>query len=388
MDGPVVVVGAGVAGVRVVRRLRARGHDGNIVMLDAQAELPYDRPPLSKQVMRGERELPVALDDLALGSLALDWRPGRTASRLDAERRVVVLDGGDDLAYGALIIATGARARRLPRLQGQVLRTFRDAVAIRDHGRPGRTVLVVGAGVVGCEVAASLRGRGATVHVVDPLPAPMVRVLGASFAPEVTDLHRRHGVEMHMGSIVESSGPEQVVLSDGTELRPDLVLEAVGAEPDLSWLEGSGLVLADGVPCDDQQRTNLPDVYVIGDAAAPGGKRSEHWTAATIHADRAVAAILGSAPPPVQPPYWWSDQYDVKFQGIGDVDGADEVLVGRTGTGLIGLFGRAGRVVGVVGMDAPSEVMRLRKSVLAQDSLVVAAALTEAELPTLNRGSA
>ncbi len=343
-------------------------------MLDTQAELPYDRPPLSKQVMRGERELPVLLDDGALGSLAVDWRPGRTASRLDAERRVVVLDDREDLAYGVLIIATGARARRLPGLHGQVLRTFEDAVAIRDQGRPGRNVLVVGAGVVGCEVAASLRGLGATVHMVDPLPGPMVRVLGPSLAHEVTELHRDHGVVLHMGTVVESNRSGEVVLSDGTELHPDLVLESVGAEPELDWLEGSGLAIAGGVPCDAQQRTNLDDVYVVGDVAAPGGKRSEHWTAATHHADRAVAAILGSAPPAAEPPYWWSDQYDVKFQGVGEVDDADEVVVGRAEEGLIGLFGRSGRVVGVVGMGAPAQVMRLRDSVIEQASLVVASA--------------
>ncbi|WP_432973790.1 NAD(P)/FAD-dependent oxidoreductase [Dactylosporangium sp. CA-233914] len=376
MDDPIVVVGAGVAGVRVVRRLRRGGYRGPLVLVDAQTEWPYDRPPLSKQVLRGERDLPVLLDEEACLALDVDWRGGSRAVGLDAHARFLRLhDFG--LVYSTLVIATGSRARRVPSLQGAVLRSYADAVSLRAVARPDATVLVVGAGLIGCEVAASCRARGADVHLADTLPSPTARVTGSILGAEVAALHREHGVVLHLETTVTRTDADGVTLSDGTVLRPDLVLEAVGAEPDLRWLAGSRLVLADGVVCDAEQRTNLKDVYVVGDAAAPLGRRSEHWTAATEQADRAAASILGKPRPADQPPYWWSDQYDLKIQGLGLIDLADEVVIGMAGGGRLGVFGSKGTLVGAVGLGASAALMRLRASIAEGSPLGDAVATLE-----------
>jgi len=359
-----VVVGAGVAGTRVVRRLREYHYDGSITLLDAQRELPYDRPPLSKKVLRGEQGLPVLLDREDLASLAVNWRPGSVATGLDANGGAVVCAGGDRVLYDNLVIATGARARRIPDINGRVLRTFADAVMLRSYGRRGCTVLIVGAGLVGCEVAASLSVLKADVHLVDVAPVPMLRVMGAALAQQVVEMHRNHGVVFHLGTGVRMSESGSAILTDGTVLHPDLVLEATGAEPDLRWLRDTGLETLDGVHCDDRQRTGLPGVYAVGDVAAPHGRRSEHWTAAAEQADRAVAAILGLTPPPPEPPYWWSDQYTSKLQGVGDISGADEVLVGDAGRGRLALFARNGQLVAAVALDAPAPLMRARNTIV------------------------
>jgi 3-phenylpropionate/trans-cinnamate dioxygenase ferredoxin reductase subunit len=373
-EGPVVVVGAGVAGVRLVRRLRARGYTGRVVLVDSQQQLPYDRPPLSKGVLRGEQDLPVLLDADALVSLAVDWRPGVRAVGLDTSARLVLLDGGESIRYDAVVLATGARARMLPGLASQVLRTWEDASRLRDRLTEDAALVVVGAGVVGCEVAASLRSRGVAVHLVDPLPAPMIRVLGPVIGREAITLHQDHGVNLHLGTTVESYADGEVLLANGTWLRADVVLAAIGTEPDLAWLAGSGLHIDNGIWCDDEQRTSAPDVFAVGDAAAPGGRRAEHWTAATQQADRAVASLLGTRAPGPEPHYWWSDQYDVKLQGLGEIAEADDLVVGRAGLGLIGLFGRQGRLIGAVGVAATAQLMRLRGAVLDGSDLAPAAA--------------
>ncbi len=361
----IVVVGAGIAGVRTVQGLLKRGHEGPIIVIGAEPHAPYDRPPLSKAVLRGEVPLPALIPATAEPAPNVEWRTGVTALGLRPEAHQLETDAGV-IDYDALVIATGAHARRVPDLPGEVLRTWDDALRLRTALQPGAVVAIVGAGLIGCEVAASARGLGAEVHLIDVLDAPMTRVVGPKVAHEISELHRRHAVNLHLSTSVAAGPDATITFGDGTSLRPDVVLHAIGAAPNTAWLAESGLDVSNGVRCDEDGRTEAPDVYAVGDVAAWGGSRSEHWSSATEQAGAVAATLLGE-PPAVRPvPYWWSDQYDVKFQGLGDIAEADDVKVGPWGPEgrLVALYGRAGTLVGVVGFSAPKTVMGLRIDIL------------------------
>jgi 3-phenylpropionate/trans-cinnamate dioxygenase ferredoxin reductase subunit len=250
---------------------------------------------------------------------------------------------------------------------GLILRTWQDATVLRAELTPDRTLVVLGAGLIGCEVAASARGLGVQVHVVDTAAAPMTRVLGSA-AARLVDLHREHGVQFHLQAGVESVDSDGVLrLSDGAVLRPDIVLHAVGVQPDVAWLQPAGITGPEGITCDSVGRTALPDVYALGDAACWDGVRGEHWSAATEQADRLAAHLTGHPVPEPDVPYWWSDQYDLKIQGLGTVRDSDDTRVLHWGPQrrTIVLYANAGRLVGVVGFSAAGAVMKLRHDIQA-----------------------
>lgn len=360
----VTVIGAGLAGLRTVERLRQRGYEGRIVLLGAERHLPYDRPPLSKQVLRGEAGDPWLRREADYAGLDTDIRLDQPARELDTARRVLRCDDGQ-LPYDVLVIASGAIPRRVPGLNGRVLRTLDDARDLRGALRPGTRLAIVGAGLIGCEVAASARSIGAGVDLIDVLPGPLIRVVGDRVCGIVADLHREHGVRLHMGAAVTSAAAGALTLADGTELEADVVLEAIGAVPETGWLEGSQLRLDDGVCCDAAGRA-ADGVYAVGDVARWDGHRSEHWTNAGEQADRVAAAILGQEPPPAAPPYWWSDQYDLKLQGLGAPGPGDDVHLIKWGpkSRTIALYHRDGRLTGAVGFSAAAAVVKLRADII------------------------
>ena len=344
-------------------------------MLGAEPHPPYDRPPLSKQVLRGERGDPWLrpADDYA--GLDVEVRLGERALELDAEQRVLRTRDAR-LPYVVLVIATGASPRRVPGLDGLVLRTLDHATDLRGLLRPGARLAIVGAGLIGCEAAASARSMGVEVDLVDVLPGPLIRVVGAHVCDLVADLHRAHGVRLHMGAPATrvgtapagaaDGGAGQLALADGTVLAADVVLEAVGAVPETGWLAGSQLRLDDGVVCDAAGRA-AQDVYAVGDVARWDGRRSEYWTNAGWQADRVAAAILGQEPPLAELAYWWSDQYDIKLQGLGAPGPDDDVHVITWGpkARTVALYARDGHLTGVVGFSAAPAVMRLRADIAA-----------------------
>jgi 3-phenylpropionate/trans-cinnamate dioxygenase ferredoxin reductase subunit len=364
------VVGAGLAGLRTVERLRRRGYEGRIVLLGAEHHRPYDRPPLSKQVLRGEYDEPWLLPADRYAGLNAEVMLGRPVLELDTGRRRI--RAADEwLPYDVLVIATGLSPRRVPGLDGNVLRTLDEARELRGRLRPGTRLAVVGAGLIGCEVAASARSMGAGVDLIDVLPGPLIRVVGAEVCDHVAALHREHGVRLHMGTaaVREESGPAgttRLALSDGTRLDADVVLEAVGGVPATGWLSASSLRLDDGVVCD---ATGLAadGVYAAGDVARWDGRRGEHWTNAGEQADRVAAAILGQEPPPAGPAYWWSDQYDIKLQGLGSPAAGDKVHLVTWGpkARTVAVYARDGRLTGVVGFSAAGAVMKLRADIAA-----------------------
>jgi 3-phenylpropionate/trans-cinnamate dioxygenase ferredoxin reductase component len=364
--------------MRAAGELRRLGFDGSITVIGAEPHLPYDRPPLSKQVLTGEKEpgqtvLPAALDD----SLQLEWRLGTSATGLDPVAREVVLGGGERVPYDGLVIATGASARHLPgadHLAGVLtLRTLDDAALLRKElDATPRRVAVVGAGFIGCEVAASCRARGVEVVLVEALSTPLERVLGPDLGAVVADLHRDHGVDVRLGvGVLAVNGHERVEqlrLTDGSALDVDVVVVGIGVVPNTDWLEGSGLLLADGVVC-DATTLAAPGIVAAGDVARwthvtrGASMRVEHWdNAVTMGAHAGRRLLAGSTGDPYAPlPYFWSDQYDRKIQLSGWCGPGDdmEIVAGSLDDRrFVAFFGRQGRLVGVLGMNMPGRVVR------------------------------
>ncbi|MCU1601111.1 MAG: ferredoxin reductase [Frankiales bacterium] len=355
----VVVVGAGLAGLRVVESLREKGSEASIVLVGEEAHEPYDRPPLSKHVLRGDRE-PMFLRE-EYESLGADLRLGVTATGLGDH---VLRTGDGDIEFDHLVIATGAAPRRLPGAPGLVLRTLDDARALSPYLSPGKTLGIVGAGLIGCEVAASARTKAAEVHLVDVLDGPLIRVLGPVLSARIADLHREHGVHLHLGTGVASASSDRLALADGTVLDVDVVLEAMGVAPSVGWLEGSGLTLDNGVRCDAGGRAG-DGVWAVGDVANWAGVRHEHWTSAGEQAATVAAAITGVPVTHEAIPYWWSDQYDVKLQGLGSPAADDDVVIVDVGPRQrpLAVYSRDGRLTGVVGFSAGAAVMKLRQEI-------------------------
>jgi 3-phenylpropionate/trans-cinnamate dioxygenase ferredoxin reductase component len=369
----VVVVGGSLAGLSAAEQLRSDGFDGDVVIVGAEPHRPYDRPPLSKEVLVGKwgPERTALRPEPRLDELGLEWELGRRATHLDLVDRRVALDDGRRLDYDGLVIATGAVPRRLPGAEGlagvHVLRTLEDCLALRAEleAGPGR-VVVIGAGFIGGEVAASARTRGLEVTVLEALPAPMVRVLGEELGAFVADVHRDHGVEVRCGvgvdGFVGDGRVEGVRLGDGTVVEADVVVVGIGVTPDTAWLHESGLSLADGVVCDDRCLA-APGVVAAGDVARWPHPvtgvlvRVEHWDNA-IHQGTAAARRLLAGDGPCEPfrpvPWFWSDQYDRKFQVLGwwNPHGAMRVVDGSIADrAFVAVCERDGMVGGVLGVN-------------------------------------
>ncbi len=381
----IVVVGASLAGLRAVEALRREGYEGALTLVGEEPHAPYDRPPLSKQVLRGEwgEDRLDLRRGAGLEELELDARLGVRATGLDGRAREVQLADGSRLPYDGLLIATGARARRLPLGEGlsgvHVVRTLEDATALRDALVAGPRVCVIGAGFIGLEVAASCRALGLSVTAIEGLPLPLVNKLGVPMAAAVADLHRAEGVDLRCGvtvAAIEGDGRvERVRLSDGAAIDADLLVMGVGVAPNVEWLQGSGIELDDGVLCDARCATALPDVVAAGDVARwPNAlfdetMRVEHWTHAVEQANAAVQRLLrgAEATEPFAPaPYFWSDQYNVKVQFAGRAREGDELQViegSVEARKLVALYGREGRVTGVLTWNRPPKLIAYRRQI-------------------------
>ncbi|SON58866.1 Rhodocoxin reductase [Mycobacterium simulans] len=376
----IVIVGGGLAAARTAEQLRRAGYAGRLTIVSDEVHLPYDRPPLSKEVLRSE------VDDVALkprefyDEKDITLRLGSAASSLDTAAQTVTLVDGTVLDYDELVIATGLVPRRIPsfpHLEGiRVLRSFDECMALREHASSAKRAVVVGAGFIGCEVAASLRGLGVDVVLVEPQPTPLASVLGEQIGALVTRLHRDEGVDVRTGlGVAEVRGEghvDTVVLTDGTEVPTDLVVVGIGSHPATDWLDGSGIEIDNGVICDEAGRTSAPNVWALGDVAswrdATGHQvRVEHWSNVADQARVVVPAMLGSdVPSNVVVPYFWSDQYDVKIQCLGEPEATDTVhLVEDDGRKFLAYYERDGVLVGVVGGGLPGKVMKVRAKIAA-----------------------
>lgn len=414
LDGTVAVVGGSLAGLRAAQGLREGGFRGRLVLVGEERHPPYDRPPLSKQVLAGkwppERAVlagPEELDDLGVKAYL-----GRRAEHLDAEARRVTLDDGTVVEADGIVVATGARPRRLPRgrlAPGEtapganpaphdtaVLRTLDDAVSLRDRvqeGGPGCRVVVVGAGFIGSEVAATCAGLGCDVTVLEALTTPLAPALGELIGAACGALHVRHGVDLRTGAVVAAVRPGAVDLGDGASIPADVVVVGIGVTPNVEWLEGSGLTVADGVVCDPALFA-ADGVVAAGDLArwpwrgagtAPGVDpgdgdgtfdrtvRIEHWEVASQMGAAAARSLLAgrAAAAPFDPvPYFWSDQYGLRIQVLGRPEPRDEVAVvdgslDAPDSKFVAIYGRGGRLTAALAVSRPRQLMAFRPLLVA-----------------------
>ena len=377
----IAVVGASLAGLRAAEFIRRAKFEGELVLIGDEVRLPYDRPPLSKEVLRGEWEPErIALRRRSYDELNLQLLLGERAVSLDTAKRELRLEGGTVVSFDGMVIATGGQVRELPhqpRVDGiYTLRTLDDALAIRAAFASKPRVAVIGAGFIGAEVAASAQQLGLEVTMIEALEAPLALSLGARLGRVLQDAHERRGVRVLCGRRVEGFGGtdriESVLLDDGTRVECDVVVVGIGVSPSVSWLAGSGVELDDGVRCDETLASSVPGIVAAGDVASwynplfEERMRVEHWTNAVEQARHAVSSLLaapGEAKAFESVPMFWSDQFDIKIQGVGRPKPTDDlVLAGGTPESekFIALYGRAGRLVGAVAFNQPPKLVQLR----------------------------
>jgi 3-phenylpropionate/trans-cinnamate dioxygenase ferredoxin reductase subunit len=394
----VAIVGASLAGLRTAEFLRRGGFEGKLVLIGDEERLPYDRPPLSKEVLRGEWEPDrLALRRGSYDELGLDLRLGRRAISLDTDAHEVHLEDGESVAFDGLVIATGGRVRKLPNQPDRpglfTLRTLDDALTIRDALKKASRVAVIGAGFIGAEVAASARQLGLEVVMIEALHAPLAQSLGSRLGHILQQVHERRGVEVHCGRRVTAflgkDRVEGLALDDGSDLACDVVVVGIGVDPAVSWLESSRIELDDGVRCDATCMSSIPGVFAAGDVANwynplfEERMRVEHWTNAVEQA-RHVASSLMAGPGETKPfesvPMFWSDQFDIKIQGVGRPRATDELII-TGGTAkeerFTALYGRAGRLVGAVTFNQPPKIIKLRRLIGERGGLEAAAKIAE-----------
>lgn len=386
----IVVVGGSTGGVRSVQALRRAGYDGRVILVSDERHLPYDRPPLSKEMLGAHAtdEPAPLLTRAEVASLDVVLRLGQRAVALDPVARVLTTEADgtrEQIGFDAVVIATGVEARRLPATDGiagvHVIRRVEDALALQAAMGAGRRAVVVGACFIGAEFASAARARHMKVAVVEAQSAPLAHILGAEVGAEVASVQTAHGVDLHVGRTVaevltENGRAVGVRLDDGVELPADVIVVGIGATPATQWLSGSGLPVRDGVDCDeDLQVLGFPGVYAVGDIARwphpayDQPVRIEHWTNAGDHAQIMAAHLTGGPRPAAPLPYVWSDQYGHRIQIVGrPSEGKATVFHGGMASGdLVALYAAPdGRLVGALVVDDPRLLMKVRKAIAAR----------------------
>ncbi|MFF2331897.1 MULTISPECIES: NAD(P)/FAD-dependent oxidoreductase [unclassified Streptomyces] len=395
MLNQIVVVGAAAAGLTAVETLRAKGYEGGLTLVGDEIHPPYDRPPLSKELLSEgwePRKTWLRQEDV-LGAIDIDLRLGCRATALDQATRTIALSTGERLPYDAAIIATGLRPRRLPWGEGvrnvHVLRSLDDAVRLREALAAGPRVAVIGAGFLGAEIAATAREAGLDVTLIDTNATPLERQVGPEVGALVAELHRDHGVRLVLGAgvagLAEKNGAvSAVLLSDGTSVDADLVVVAIGSVPAVDWLAGSGLRLDDGVLCDVYCRA-APGVWAAGDVAnwphptmAGARVRLEQRTNAAQQAMAVVGNILGGeagAKPYSPVPFGWTHQFGAKIQTIGwcPPDARTEIVSGSPeDREFVAAYHRDGLLVGALGWNS-ARGLRQCRLLLGRPSAEIAA---------------
>jgi len=386
MPKPVIIVGASMGGLRAAEALRRFGYAGAITVIGDEPHAPYNRPPLSKEVLAAEVSHAAVAFPQRDSTADVNWLLGTRVESADLAHGTVTDSNGETHAYETLIIATGLRPRRLQvpnsELAGRhAVRTLDDAIALRSDLKPGARVVVLGAGFIGCEVAATARKLGCEVTVVAPGVHPMVRPLGIELAKELQRRHEAMGVAFHMKSavadLIGTTRVEGVVLDSGETLPCDVLVEAIGSHPNTEWLEDNDLDLSDGVLANNDLRAvkaddeTWPNVFVIGDVARFANplfdnieRRIEHWNIPTDTAKRVAQVFNEVAEGQFAPiPSFWSDQYEMHILAYGLLALADEVklIAGELESDCVFGYYRQGKMVGVCGIGMRTTVMSYRK---------------------------
>jgi 3-phenylpropionate/trans-cinnamate dioxygenase ferredoxin reductase subunit len=394
----ILVIGGSLAGLRGAEALRRLGFSGRLVFIGEETRQPYDRPPLSKEILRGDREpeqITLAKPE-NFEALDLDLRLGRRATQLDVAGRSVTLDDGERIEYDGALLATGAAPRRLSAgvaVSGvHVLRSLDDCLALRTELDASPRVAVVGAGFIGAEVAASCRARGLDVTLIEALPLPLANAIGPEVGQVIADEHRDHGVRLRLGVGVDGFAGDGHVsgvrLSDGSSIPADVVVVGIGVTPNTGWLEGSGLELDNGIVCDATCATAAPGVVAAGDVARwhnplfDENMRIEHWTNAVEQANHAARRLLEgeSVGAFASVPFVWSDQYDRKIQSVGRIRPDDEVRIVHGTTAerrFVALYGRKGKLTGAIALNRVRQLMGYRRSI--REGILFEQAVSQAE---------
>ena len=374
----VVVVGGGLGGLRTVEALRREGFDGRLTLVGEEQDAPYDRPPLSKEVLTGKRA-PATLYLTSVERLAeldVDLSLGCRASGLDLTHRHVMLADGSALAFDGLIVATGSAPRAHALLSGRsdvyTLRTLADAMLLKGALERAQHVTVVGAGFIGSEVASSARSLDCEVTIVELEERPLAHAVGHQMGVLLMDLHRDNGTEVRLGATVEAmadGSSHRLTLSDGSVLETDMVVVGIGGVTNVAWLAGSGLTVDRGIVCDADLSCGPPGVYAVGDVAIWPNElfglrmRVEHWTNAAEQARHAVRNLLHRTATPFRGSnYVWSDQYGARIQFVGQRGDNLEIIAGRVDAREFLAWYRDGdRLVGAMAIGMPQELMKTKQ---------------------------
>ncbi len=367
-----VIVGGGMAGARAIVSLRANGFQGPITLVSEETLLPYDRPPLSKAMLVEEQEpQPVLLlDEGMIASLNAIFVRGVKAIGIDRKAKALVLEDGRALSYDKLLIATGAKPRRLSIEGGELaytLRDFADGDHLRSRLRQSKSAAIIGGGFIGLEVASSARKLGLDVTLVEAQPRILMRGVPEEIAKVVHARHVEAGVTMQVGTALKAVETDGVRLADDRKVKADIVVAGIGAVPEISLAQAAGLAIENGIACDATLQTSDPDIYASGDCCSfPhglfGGKRMrlEAWRNATDQANVATENMLGASKPYMAVPWFWSDQYDLSLQIAGNPADGPEIIRRQTGEQSFVMFHRDhdGRLVGASGIGPGNSIAR------------------------------
>ena len=372
-----VIVGAGEAGTRAAFALREAGCEGPVTLIGEEPHLPYERPPLSKEGLVAERlAAKLIADDARLAAAGIEHRRGLRVAAIDRNRRRVVAEGGEELGYDRLLLATGATPRRLIRDGADIphvayLRSYDDAARLRSRLGPGARLIVIGGGFIGLELAASARALGADATVIEMLPRLLARAVPAEIAAVVAGRHATAGTTVVTGAAIETieTAPDavRVMLGDGRRIEGDLLVAGIGAVPSTALAAAAGLAIDNGIAVDDRLATADPNIFAAGDCcsfplAVYGGRRVrlESWRCAQDHGNTAARTMLGGAEPHAAVPWFWSDQYDLTLQIAGLADMGRATVRRDLGDGAFILFHLAddGRLVAASGIGAGNAVGR------------------------------
>lgn len=365
MDG-IVIAGAGECGTRAAFALRETGYAGNITLVGAEPQLPYERPPLSKPDSGGPTKLKLICAAEALESAGIDYLQGVSVCSFDPDAKVVELSDGRTLPYEKLLLATGARPRVLDCPgAGSALyfRTHADAQAIFSRAAPGQRVAIIGAGLIGMELAATLCKKGVTVSVVESAPRPFGRAVPFGLAHILHQRHIDEGVIFHLGQSVAAIDDEGVILSDGDRVPADLVVGAIGVLPDIDLAKIAGLETGNGIVTDACLRTSAPDVYAAGDCALvtqSGGEkiRFESWRSARAQAEIAARNMAGASEKFSALPWFWSDQYNLGLQVAGFPLAKHQIVRRALPNGYLEFYLDNGRLVAAAGVAVGNNVAK------------------------------
>ncbi|WP_306362719.1 NAD(P)/FAD-dependent oxidoreductase [Nocardia sp. CC227C] len=381
MTGRIVIVGSGVAGATAAKTLRREGYSGEVVLVGAESGPPYRRPMVSKEILAATAAEPRTLLESAdtWAALDIDLRTATGVEAIEPDVGKVRLSDGAMLGYDQLLLATGARPRRLPGAARNVhtLRGVADVKPLRAAAFDGGSLLIVGAGLIGCEVAATLAGLGVRVTVLHAGPTPLDRLVPAAVGEYYRRLHADHGVRIHTDVLLDRlDDTDTGVLAtavDGRTWSAPAALIAIGATPNTDLAAAAGLAVADGILVDECHRASAPGIFAAGDAAARFDpalgthRREEHWNSAQSQGVAAAKAILGVELPPAEVPWGWSAQYGVNLQFAGDLAPGDDLVVDGAADrpDLVHVL-RDGRPVGVIAIGRPAEFRSARARIAAE----------------------